>query len=149
MSAKTASTTFVPYLNEPSDLKHRLNTPILASFPQNLPMGLKDIKFTMYEHPSSAAQNASKKKRVIKARGKNISYTASSTALNASNKHQCLDYYVGVVSSKNDGQVYTMPVSTPFQFVQDIDGFQELYGNAGDNEAIKNMTYMEKKALLV
>ena len=42
-----------------------------------------------------------------------------------------------------------MPVSCPYQFQQDIDGFTEKYGVTGDNEAIKNMTYMEKKALLV
>lgn len=42
-----------------------------------------------------------------------------------------------------------MPISCPYQFHQEIEGFQDEYGVQGDNEAIKNMTYMQKKALLV
>lgn len=42
-----------------------------------------------------------------------------------------------------------VPVSTPYQFHQEIEGFNEKYGQAEDNEAIKNMSYIEKKALLV
>lgn len=42
-----------------------------------------------------------------------------------------------------------MPVQTNYQFTQVIDEFQEKYGAAEDNEAIKNMTYMQKKQILV
>jgi hypothetical protein len=122
MSAKT---TFEPYKQDESDQKHRLNEPVLASFPQHLPPNLDKMKFSIYEHPSSAKSGSSKKKRVVKARGKNISYTASSTSIASSTRNQCMDYYIGVQSKKNDGTIYTMPVAVPFQFIQDIDGFQE------------------------
>ena len=46
-------------------------------------------------------------------------------------------------------KVYMIKVATPYQFQQEIEGFKERYGVAEDNEAIKNMSYMEKKALLV
>lgn len=56
---------------------------------------------------------------------------------------------MGVLSSKHEGKLYMVPVSTPYQFHQEIEGFKENYGQTEDNEAIKNMTYIEKKALLV
>lgn len=42
-----------------------------------------------------------------------------------------------------------VPVGAPYQFQQEIQGFREKYAVAEDDLAIKNMTYMEKKALLV
>ena len=95
-----------------------LHQPILASFPQKLPHNIQDLDFTVYQHQSTANQNASKKKRVIKARSKNIQYIASSTGLSVVDRNQGMDYYLGVVSSKNDKQtVYTIPVGAKFQFV--------------------------------
>ena len=62
-----------------------------------------------------------------------------------------MDYYIGVISNKDEGnqKIYTMPVSCPYQFQQEIEGFHDKYGVQSDSEAIKNMTYMEKKTLLV
>jgi len=47
--------------------------------------------------------------------------------------------------SKHENSVYMVPVQSPYQFVQEIDGFKEKYGVAEDNEAIKNMNYLQKK----
>ena len=147
------STQFIPYTleedghdeNDVSYLK-----PILASFPQKIPANLNEMNFRLLENPDSKEKPESKKKRVIKANGKNVKYTASSFGMNVADRNQCLDYYVGVISNKDDvSKVYTMQVACPYQFQQEIKGFQEKYGSTDDNEAIKNMTYMEKKALLV
>lgn len=147
------TTQFIPYmLEEEGDSKTSGShlTPILASFPQKMPANINKMQFSMYEHPDSVNRPNNKKKRVIKARAKNISYTASSIAQNVAERNQCMDYYIGVVSTKDDNsKIYTLPVNCPYQFQQEIEGFQEKYGVQGDNEAIKNMTYMEKKALLV
>lgn len=100
----------------------------------------------MYEHPDSKNRVAKRKRRVLKAESKNIRYTATSNSLNVAERNQGLDYYIGVISGKDDTtKVYTMPVDFPYQFTQEINGFHEKYGQLGDNEAIKNMTYMEKK----
>jgi len=139
---------FVPYLPEQVSTLE-LQEPILASFPQKIPSSLGKTKFSIYEKPAGKDVAALKKKRVLKARGKNINYTASSNAPNVAARSQCMDYYIGVVSSKDPSKVYTVPANCPYQFNQEIDGFQEAYGIALDNEAIKNMTYMEKKQLLV
>lgn len=55
---------------------------------------------------------------------------------------------MGVISSKNDNKVYMIPVTAKYQFQQEIKGFKEKYGAAEDNEAIKQMTHMERKALI-
>ena len=44
--------------------------------------------------------------------------------------------------------MYLVPVSAPYQFQQEISKFKEKYGVEGDNEAIKNMSYMQKKMLV-
>uniref|UniRef100_A0A7S3FTU5 Uncharacterized protein n=1 Tax=Strombidium rassoulzadegani TaxID=1082188 RepID=A0A7S3FTU5_9SPIT len=51
--------------------------------------------------------------------------------------------------SKHGNKVFLVPAQAPFHFKQEIEGFNETYGVTEDNEAIKNMTYMQKKALLV
>lgn len=108
------------------------------------------MEFRMYEHPDSKNRQMKKKKRVLKAESKNIKYIATSNGMNVADRNQGMDYYLGVVSHKDDNtKVYTMPVDFPYQFTQEINGFKEKYDQQGDNEAIKNMTYMEKKALLV
>lgn len=57
-----------------------------------------------------------------------------------------MDYYVAVVPE--DGAVQLHPVKTHYTFRQNIAGFIQTYGVANDNEAIKNMSYMERKRLL-
>lgn len=69
----------------------------------------------MYEHPDSITRSVKKKKRVLKAESKNIEYTASTTSRNASDRNQGMDYYIGVVSGKDDAtRVYTMPINCPY-----------------------------------
>jgi hypothetical protein len=51
--------------------------------------------------------------------------------------------------SKHGNKMYLVPTYSNFLFRQEIEGFKDTYGVAEDNEAIKNMTYMQKKALLV
>lgn len=78
----------------------------------------------MLEHPDSQNKPEKKKKRVLKAESKNVRYTASSTSLNASDRNQGMDFYIGVVSQKEEAtRIYTMPLSCPFQFHQEINGF--------------------------
>lgn len=122
-------TQFVP-LDTKSTTDHAsLHQPILASFPQKLPQNIQDLDFTIYQHESSSHANASKKKRVIKARNKNIQYIASTTGHSVVDRNQGMDYYLGVISQKNDQQiVYTVPVTTKFQFVQEIEGFNDRFG---------------------
>jgi hypothetical protein len=75
------------------------------------------MKFRLLEHPDSKSRPENRKKRVIKAQSKNVSYTASSQAINSSERNQCLDYYIGVASHKDgETKVYTVPVSCPYQF---------------------------------
>jgi hypothetical protein len=121
-----------------------LAEPILASFPDNMPQGdqLKKMKFSIYQQEKKS-QFQTKNKRVIKSQRKNIKYTAENFG-----QSDIQDYYLGVISTKHE-KVYMVPVATPYQFKQEIEGFKEKFGQAEDNEAIKNMTYIEKKALLV
>ena len=97
--------TFTPYT---FDSEAGLNGPILASFPQKIPQNIGSISFSAFEN----SKNSQNKKRVIKGRGKNINYVASSTQLNVADRNQAQDYYIGVISSK--GLVYTMPVACPY-----------------------------------
>ena len=114
-----------------------------------MPLNLDEIEFRMFEHPDSKNRSEKKKKRVLKAQSKNIKYVASSNGPNTSERNQAMDFYVGVLSDKDGAsKVYTMPITCPYQFQQEISGFQEKYGQQADNEAIKNMTYMQKKALI-
>lgn len=36
-----------------------------------------------------------------------------------------------------------IPVSTTYQFNQEIEGFKETYGQSEDNEAMKGMSFMD------
>ena len=136
-------TKFVLYSTTP-DSEKVLAEPILASFPENMPKAdtLKQMKFSIFQQEKKS-QYQTKNRRVIKSERKNVKYTAENFGTN-----DIQDYYLGVISSKHEGKVYCMPVSTPYQFKQEIEGFKEIYGGE-DNEAIKNMTYIEKKQLLV
>lgn len=40
-----------------------------------------------------------------------------------------------------------VPVTTPYQFTQEIEGFKELYGQSEDNELIKGMSYMDQQLM--
>lgn len=92
-------------------------------------MGLDKMEFKLYEHPDSKDKPNKKKKRVLKAESKNIRYTATSNGINVAERNQGLDYYIGVVSHKDDTtKIYTMPVDFPFQFTQEINGFHEKFG---------------------
>ena len=106
------------------------------------------MQFQIYQQEKTQKYQK-KNKRVIKANRKNVAYTATNFAQNVNEREQGCDYYLGVISSKNPEKLHMVQVQTPYQFTQDIKGFKENYGVAEDNEAIKNMTYMEKKALLV
>ena len=138
------ATKFVVYDTTP-DSEKILAEPILASFPENIPQShtLKKMKFSIFQQEKKS-QYQTKNRRVIKSQRKNIKYTAENFGGQDVN-----DYYLGVISNKHEGKVYMAQVTTPYQFKQEIEGFKEKYGTAEDNEQIKNMTYIEKKQLLV
>ena len=135
--------------------KATLVEPILASFPSNMPSteAFKEMQFTIYQQQSKDSgfkSSATKKKnrRVIKAQRKGVKYEAKSYLHDANTKDQASDYYMGVFNSE-DNKVYMIPVTNPYQFNQEIDNFKEQYGQEEDNEALKNMSYMDKKVHLV
>jgi len=41
--------------------------------------------------------------------------------------------------------MYMIPLSTAYQFRQEINGFKDKYEQVVDNEAIHSMNYMQKK----
>lgn len=114
------------------DKLHALTEPILASFPERMPAPkeLRKMKFTISEQDQS---KKTMKKRVIKSHYKNVKYLAKNFGSEVSDRNQARDYYIGVM--KNDGKVYMVPVSTAYQFSQEIDGFKEKYGQIEDNVA--------------
>jgi hypothetical protein len=136
-------TKFVVYDTKAED-ENMLTEPILASFPEKMPAAdqLRKMKFNIFQQEKKS-EFQTKNRRVIKAERKNIKYTAENFG-----SHDLQDYYLGVISSKHEGKVYMVPVS-PYQFHQETQSFKEVYGQAEDNEAIKSMSYIEKKALLV
>jgi hypothetical protein len=78
-----------------------------------------------------------------------VRYTATNFGSN-SDANQCSDFYLAVMQeSKHGNKVFLVPVESNYQFKQEIEGFKDTFGVAEDNEAIKNMTYMQKKTLLV
>lgn len=44
-----------------------------------------------------------------------------------------------------ENKVYMIKVNTCYQLHQEIENFHEVFGNEEDNEAIKDMNYMNKK----
>lgn len=67
---------------------------------------------------------------------------------------QASDYYLAIFDSK-ENKAYTIPITSAYQFTQVIETFQDEINEARgqmepvDNEAIKNMSFMDKKLQLV
>ena len=55
---------------------------------------------------------------------------------------------MAVIPEDEKASVELHPIKTHYCFRQNIQGYAERYGVAGDNEAIKNLSYMERKRLL-
>lgn len=87
----------------------------------------------------------------MKAEYKGISYEAKAHTQLSAAKDQASDYYMTLFDPTKN-QAYAMKVTSALQFTQVIEHFQEElrqaregHEGAVDNEAIKKMTYMEKK----
>lgn len=140
-----------------------ITEPILASFPQNLPPAhiLRKMHFNIYQQEKNAqaktTTDPNKKKavrRVIKAEHKGIRYEAKAHTSEAQSRDQASDYFLALFDPK-DNKSYCIPLSSAFQFTQVIERYQEELKEAregleeaGDNEAIKKLSYMDQKKML-
>lgn len=113
-----------------------ISEPLLASFPANVPPALGKMRFSVYQQEARKGP-----KRVVKAEYKGLKYEAKAT------KDQASDYYLALFDpSKNTA--YAMKVGSALQFGQVIAPFEEAL-DTGDNDALKQMSYMDKKKQLV
>ena len=94
-------------------------------------------------------------RRVLKASYKGVKYEAKTDNLEVAEGNQASDYYVALYDQAKD-VAHMIKVDQCYQFNQVIERFQEELRAArdgqeeqGDNEALKNMTYMDKKKQLV
>ncbi|CDW75122.1 UNKNOWN [Stylonychia lemnae] len=130
-----------------------LTEPIIASFPNNMPSAqqLQRLQFNILQQESKTSLVSKQKRRLIKADFKNanggVRYSAKNFGHDINTKDQASDYYLGVFSAE-DNKVIMLPVTSCYQFTQEIEKFAEIYGGEEDNEAIKQMNYMSQKLQL-
>eukprot|EP00347_Sterkiella_histriomuscorum_P023078 403336035 len=135
-----------------------LTEPIIASFPNNMPSGqhLQKLTFAAFqqEKDNQGKQQNRLKRRLIKAEYKQGSQAAGGVRYQGKNhghdinpKDQASDYYMGVFVPE-ENRVFMVPVSTCYQFNQEIQKFTEIYNGEEDNEALKSMNYMNQKLQL-
>jgi hypothetical protein len=83
----------------------------------------------------------------VKAEYKGIKYEAKSYQSHAAGNQQASDYYL-TLFDPDKNVAYALKVNSALQFSQVIAPFEDAL-DTGDNDALKQMSYMDKKKQLV